>query len=129
VERAFGIHISRSPSALAAPAFAAAEGERAVATISVGLPVLLVARVEVDAGCNAEGGTIADLESATQSRTLVLTGDDQPSWRPPGHTVLRAGQELVMVVTQSGLVQLLPSTQVDLAEGAPNRGSKGVEAF
>jgi Trk K+ transport system NAD-binding subunit len=122
VERAFGIYISRSPSALAAPAFAAAaEGERVIATISVGIPVLLVARVQVDAGCKAEGGTIAELESATRSRTLLLTSDDGPSWCPPGHIVLRAGQELVMVATQSGLAQLLASTQVDLAEGARNR--------
>ena len=126
VERAFGIHISRSHSALAAPAFAAAaEGERVIATISVGIPVLLVARVQVDAGSKAEGGTIADLESATRSRTLLLTGDDRPSWCPPGHVVLRAGHELVMVVTRGGLAQVLASTQVDLAKAARNQDQEG----
>jgi hypothetical protein len=99
-----------------------------IATISVGIPVLLVARVEVDAGCKAEGGRIADLESATQSRALRLTSDDETSWCPPGHIVLRAGQELAMVVTQSGLVHLLASTQVDLAEEGRNRGPQDVDA-
>ena len=43
VERAFGIHISRSPSALAAPAFAAAAaGEHMLATIAVGAEGLAV---------------------------------------------------------------------------------------
>jgi FAD/FMN-containing dehydrogenase len=79
-------------------------------------PERRVARVQVEAGGKAEGGTIADLETATQSRTLLLTGDGQASWCAPGHIVLRAGQELVMVVPQTGLPKVLASTQVDLAE-------------
>ena len=130
VERAFGIQISRSPSALAAPAFAAAaEGERVVAVISVGVPVLLVARVRVDAGCEAEGGTVADLESGTRSRTLLLIGDDRRSWCPSGDTVLVAGQELVTIVTQSGLAKIVARTEVDLAENARAAGTgESVEA-
>lgn len=82
-----------------------------LATISVGLPVLLVARVEVDAGCKAEGRTIADLESATHSRTLLLTSDGRQRWCPPGETLLQAGQELVVVVTRNGLAAVLASTE------------------
>jgi hypothetical protein len=50
VERAFEIPVSRSPGALAAPAFAAAaEDERIIATISIGIPALIVARMTVEA--------------------------------------------------------------------------------
>jgi GMP synthase-like protein len=95
---------------LAAPAFAAAaEGERVLATISVGIPVLIVARVGMDAGCKAEGSTIADLERATGSRVLLLTGGGRQSWRPPGERLLQAGQELVVVVTRGGLARVLPT--------------------
>jgi Trk K+ transport system NAD-binding subunit len=122
VERAFGIHISRSPSALAAPAFAAAaEGERVLATISVGIPVLVVARVRVDVGCQAERSTVTHFEERTRSRVLLLTADGRQHWRPSGDWTLTAGQELVAVVTRSGLARVLANTEVELTSHLPKQ--------
>ena len=111
VERVFGIHTSRSPSALAAPTFAAAaEGGQVLATIAVGIPVLAVARVRVRPGARIDGLPVAELERATRSRVLLLTYGAAPSWRPPGGTTLRAGQELVLVVPRGGLGQVAAAT-------------------
>jgi Trk K+ transport system NAD-binding subunit len=111
VERVFGIHTSRSPSALAAPTFAAAaEGGQVLATIAVGIPVLAVARVRVRPGARIDGRPVAELERATHSRVLLLTDGAAPSWRPPGGTTLRAGQELVLVVPRGGLGQVAAAT-------------------
>jgi Trk K+ transport system NAD-binding subunit len=111
VERVFGIHTSRSPSALAAPAFAAAaEGGHVLATIAVGIPVLVVARVRVRPGARIDGRPVAELERATSSRVLLLTGGGAPSWRPPGGTTLQAGQELVLVVPRGELGRVAAAT-------------------
>ncbi|MDQ3856398.1 MAG: NAD-binding protein, partial [Chloroflexota bacterium] len=49
VERAFGVHISRSVSSLAAPAFAAAAvGEQVIATVPVGVQALIIASAVVE---------------------------------------------------------------------------------
>jgi Trk K+ transport system NAD-binding subunit len=114
VERAFGFHISRSPSALAAPAFAAAAaGEHVLATIAVGAAVLAVARLRVEPGCRAEGRTVAELEAAAGSRVLllVLDGGPGPSWRPDGATKLAGGAELVVVVPRGQLGRILAWTE------------------
>ena len=119
VERAFGIHISRSPSALAAPTFAAAAaGEHVLATIAVGAEVLAVARLRVEPGCQAEGRTVAELEAAAGSRVLLLDGSPGPSWHPDGTTRLAGGAELVVVVPRGQLGRILTWTET----GAhPNR--------
>src|SRR5206468_2901587 len=110
VERAFGIHISRSVSALAAPAFAAATaGKRVIATIPTGPRVLMVAEVPIEPGSWADGKTIASLEASAEGRVLLL-GDangGKPCWRPPAETPLSAGQELTVVVTRRGLAEVL----------------------
>jgi Trk K+ transport system NAD-binding subunit len=112
VERAFGFHISRSPSALAAPAFAAAAaGEHVLATIAVGAEVLAVARLRVEPGCQAEGRTVADLEAAAGSRVLLLDGGEGPSWRPDGATLLTGGAELVAVAPRGELGRILSWTE------------------
>ena len=114
VERAFGIHISRSPSALAAPAFAAAAaGEHVLATIAVGTAVLAVARLRVEPGCRAEGRTVAELEAAAGSRVLLLVvdGGPGPSWHPDGATRLAGGAELVVVVPRGQLGRILAWTE------------------
>jgi Trk K+ transport system NAD-binding subunit len=112
VERAFGIHISRSPSALAAPTFAAAAaGEHVLATIAVGAEVLTVARLRVEPGCQAEGHTVAELEAAAGSRVLLLEGGAGPSWHPDGATLLRAGTDLVAVVPRGRLGRILAWTE------------------
>jgi Trk K+ transport system NAD-binding subunit len=112
VERAFGIHISRSPSALAAPAFAAAAaGEHVLATIAVGAEVLAVARLRVEPGCRAAGRTVAELEAAAGSRVLLLDDGRVPRWRPDGGTRLDGGAELVAVVPRGELGRVLAWTE------------------
>jgi Trk K+ transport system NAD-binding subunit len=112
VERAFGIHISRSPSALAAPTFAAAAaGERVLATVAVGAEVLAVARLRVEPGCRAEGRTVAELEAAAGSRVLLLDGGAGPSWHPGGATLLPGGADLVAVVPRGLLGRILAWTE------------------
>jgi Trk K+ transport system NAD-binding subunit len=118
VERAFGIHISRSPSALAAPAFAAAAaGEHVLATIAVGAAVLAVARLRVEAGCQAQGRTVAELEAAVGSRVLLLDGGQQPRWRPDGRTRLDGGAELVVVVPRGELGRVVAWTETGVETG------------
>jgi Trk K+ transport system NAD-binding subunit len=112
VERALGIHISRSPSALAAPAFAAAAaGEHVLATIAVGSEVLAVARLHVEPGCQAHGHTVAELEAATGSRVLLLTDAQGSRWRPDPATALHGGTELVAVVPRGELGRILAWTE------------------
>jgi Trk K+ transport system NAD-binding subunit len=122
VERAFGIHISRSPSALAAPAFAAAAaGEHVLASIAVGAEVLAVVRVQATAGCRAQHRTVAELEAATGCRVLLLDGRAGGTWRPPATTRLDPGAELVAVVAQGELGRLLAWTGPGVAAGPATR--------
>ena len=112
VERAFGIQISRSPSALAAPAFAAAAaGEHVLATIAVGAEVLAVARLRIEPGCRAAGRTVAELEAAARSRVLLLDDGGEPRWRPDGRTPLDGGAEVVAVVPRGELGRILAWTE------------------
>ena len=118
VERAFEIPISRSPAALAAPAFAAAaEDDRIIATISIGLPALIVAWVTVEAGSEVDGQTVGELEASGHSRALMLDGPAGQRWRPPADTVLEADQELAVVVTRQGLAQVLAGSERVAARG------------
>ena len=118
VERAFGIHISRSPSALAAPAFAAAAaGEHVLATIAVGAEVLAVARLRVEPGCRAAGRTVAELEAAAGSRVLLLDDGHGPSWRPDGASRLAGGAGLVAVVPRGELGRILAWTENGVQAG------------
>jgi Trk K+ transport system NAD-binding subunit len=118
VERAFGIHISRSPSALAAPAFAAAAaGEHVLATIAVGAAVLGVVRLRVAPGCRVQGHTVAELEAASNSRVLLLDDGAGTTWRPRGATRLDAGVELVLVIPQGELGRVLAWTETDVHAG------------
>jgi Trk K+ transport system NAD-binding subunit len=113
VERAFGIHISRSPSALAAPAFAAAAaGEHVLATIAVGAEVLAVIRLRVEPGCRGQGHPVAELEAAARCRVLLLDHGDGPTWRPAGATPLDAGVHLVVVVPPDELGSVLALTEL-----------------
>ncbi len=108
VERAFGMHISRSPSALAAPAFAAgAVGEQVIATVPAGRRVLLVARLRVGEGSRAAGATVAGIEEAIKGRVLALSEAGEQQWRPPPDSRLGAGEELTVVVTRQGLAEAL----------------------
>src|SRR5205807_8925793 len=67
VETAFAIHVSRSVSSLAAPAFAAALSDRrALATIPVGAQAVTVAEL------SAPEGTVAELERAAGGEVRVI---------------------------------------------------------
>ena len=116
VERTFDIHISRSPSALAAPAFAAAaEGERVIGTVPLDVEALIFARVRVEPGTTAVGETVAELEESTEARVLLLAGDGRECWLPSKEAVIVAGQELVVVATRKGLTQILERTEEGIA--------------
>jgi Trk K+ transport system NAD-binding subunit len=118
VERAFGIDISRSPSALAAPAFAAAaEGEHVLATIAVGVRALAVVRLRVAQGSRAAGRPVGELERATRSRVLLLEDGGAPSWRPPAGVTVAAGGELVAVVPRGELGTVLAWTEAAVGAG------------
>ena len=115
LDRALGGYNSRSVSALAAPAFAAAAvGRQVLATVPVGTRrLLIVARVPVEAGSAAEGSTVTAEEAAGSRvelggcRVLALVVGDEVRWDPaPGDTVA-AGTELVVVATRRGLAAVV----------------------
>ena len=112
VERAFDIHISRSPSALAAPAFAAAAvGRRVVATLPAGRRVLVLAQFAVEPGSAAAGRTVADLEARAEGRVLLITQAGRQTWRPTPDAILAPGQELLVVASRSGVAQVATLTE------------------
>ena len=115
VERAFGIHISRSPSALAAPAFAAgAMGEHVIASVPAGRRVLLVARLRVGEGSRASGGTVGAVEQAIDGRVLAVSGGGEQRWCPAPGVPLAAGEDLTVVVTRQGLAEALAHVEAPL---------------
>jgi Trk K+ transport system NAD-binding subunit len=115
VERAFGIDISRSPSA---PAFAAAaEGEHVLATIAVGVRALAVVRLRVAAGSRAAGRPLGELERATRSRVLLLEDGGAANWRPHSGVTVAVGGELVVVVPRGELGAVLAWTEAGIGAG------------
>jgi Trk K+ transport system NAD-binding subunit len=108
VERTFGFHSCRSPSALAAPAFAAAAvGEHVIASIPAGRRVLLVARLRVGSGSRAAGETVAAFEQAIHGRVLTVVAGGEQRWCPAGDTPLVPEEDLTVVVTRQGLAEAL----------------------
>jgi len=121
LDKALGDYNSRSVSALAAPAFAAAAvGRQVLASIPLSArQVLMVARVPVEAGSAADGSTVAseetmgtDLES-DDCRVLALVVGDQVRWTPAATDTVQAGMEMVVVATRRGITS------------AVKRGAKG----
>ena len=111
LDKALGDYNSRSVSALAAPAFAAAAvGRQVLASIPLSArQVLMVARVPVEAGSAADGSTVAseetmgtDLES-DDCRVLALVVGDQVRWTPAATDAVQAGMEMVVVATRRGI--------------------------
>jgi Trk K+ transport system NAD-binding subunit len=100
VESSFSIHVSRSVSSLAAPAFAAAVSDRrALATIPVGSQAVTVAELAAPAG-----RTIAELERAAAGEARVIArGRD---WRPDREVPFGAGEMIVAVGSPAGLATL-----------------------
>jgi len=112
LDKALGDYNSRSVSALAAPAFAAAAvGRQVLASIPLNAKqVLMVARVPVEAGSAADGSTVAseetmgtDIES-DDCRVLALVVGDQVRWTPAATDTLQAGMEMVVVATRRGII-------------------------
>lgn len=102
VERKFGIHISRSVAALAAPAFVAALLERRmIGVIGIGRRVLAVTEVAVAAGSPAEGSTVAEIERRCECRVLAI--DDRFA---PAPSELVAASRLIVVASRVGLRSL-----------------------
>jgi Trk K+ transport system NAD-binding subunit len=109
--RAFGEFRSRSVSALAAPAFAAAAiSRRVVATIPVGhRRVLVIARVPIAAGSPAAGSTVGEEESAAAevelgaARVLAIVRGDDVIWKPDRDQALDAGDDLVLLAPRRSL--------------------------
>ena len=100
VESAFGIHVSRSVSSLAAPAFAAALSDRlALATIAVGAQAVTVAELGAPAG-----RTITELERAAAGEARVLALGNR--WAPDAETRAERGDTLVAVGSPTGLAAL-----------------------
>ena len=101
VETAFSIHVSRSVSSLAAPAFAAAVSDRrALATIPVGAQAVTVAELSVPAD-----RTVAELDQAAhgQARVIALGG----RWSPSPEDRVGAGEVIVAVGSPAGLASLV----------------------
>ena len=112
VERAFGIHISRSVSALAAPAFvSAAEGERVIGTLPVGVRALIVGQARVEPGSALDGRVVADVEGGWEARVLVVISAAVNRWRPVGDEPLRAGDEVVVVASRRGFADVLAAAE------------------
>jgi Trk K+ transport system NAD-binding subunit len=100
VETAFAIHVSRSVSSLAAPAFAAALSDRrALATIPVGAQALTVAEFGAPIG-----RTVSELEESAFGEVRVLALGDR--WAPPAETRAAHGDTLVAVGSPTGLAAL-----------------------
>lgn len=116
VEQAFDIPISRSVSALAAPAFAAALLEReVVGTIAVERQVLVIAELTVDAGSDLAGRQVADVDQAGLVRVVALTGqqDARPVWTPAPSTSISAGDRLTVIADRTGLSSVLTRSSTD----------------
>jgi Trk K+ transport system NAD-binding subunit len=99
-QRAFDIAISRSVSALAAPAFVAAIVRRRVeATVPLGTRALVVADVPGEAHA---GRTIEALEAGAEVR--ILARDD--AWWPAPAEAIGAGSRLLVLASREGLATL-----------------------
>lgn len=118
MERTFEIHVSRSPAALAAPALlAAAVGGQVIAPVQVADQVVFIVQTTVETGSTADGNTIdcleenaEDEEGGMEGRVLLLVENGNHMWRPSKGTVLRAGHQLVLAVSQRGLPHILSMT-------------------
>jgi Trk K+ transport system NAD-binding subunit len=118
LEAALGAYHSRSVSALAAPAFAAAAIARTViATLPVGHHrVLVVARVTVAPGSLADGSTIGAEEAAASAipdgaaRILAVSSSSGVAWRPGPDHRLAAGDEVALIAPRRSLAVTMGRT-------------------
>ncbi len=98
VQRATNIHLSRSVSAIAAPAFAAAIlGRRVTAVLPVGAEMVQIAALTAERSTD-----IRTLERACQARVLAVDG----AAFPDVDARVAPGDELITVGTSRGLAEL-----------------------
>jgi Trk K+ transport system NAD-binding subunit len=136
LERALGGYESRSVSALAGPAFAAAAiGREVLATIPVGLQrVLIIARVPVAPGSRADGSTVAAEEGTASSielggcRVIAIAEGDGVRWKPSPDDAIAAGQELVIVATRRGMAMVV-QRGAGAGEHADDADEEAAEGF
>lgn len=102
VEHSFGIHLARSPSGIAAPAFAvAAAADDLLDAFDIGGVLWCVGRIEVRLGSGLEGKRAADLN---QRQVLPISyRHGQGEWRPtvPSDYVVQPGDELVILTSRA----------------------------
>ena len=113
VQRGFHIRFTRSVSALAAPAFAAAATRsEVVATVPVGdRRMILFGRLRVPAGSALEGHPAATLSRPGALRLLAVAdpGSEVARWDVPPDEVLDADEEVIVAATRAGLASCCTS--------------------
>ncbi len=110
IKHVFNITTSRSVSALAAPAFAAAMvGREVIGTIGVRRRVLLVANVPVVDGSWLADRPVSDVYEAGEARVIALIpdGEIEGILAPLGDRRLVVGDRLIVVATRVGLSHIL----------------------
>jgi Trk K+ transport system NAD-binding subunit len=109
VKRTFNITTSRSVSALAAPAFAAAMlGREVVGTIPVSRRVLLVAELPVLDRSPLASAQVGDVTERQVARVVaVLDRDGEADWAPRQNRQFEVGETIVVVATRSGLSRII----------------------
>jgi Trk K+ transport system NAD-binding subunit len=106
-ERRFEIHACRSVSALAAPFFAgSALGDDVNTVIRRAGRVWLLAEATVEAGAEADGMRVADLEAGGHIHLIAVRDNQQASWKPEKERRLSAGHEILVVAHRDGLERL-----------------------
>jgi len=114
VETAFGIPVSRSVAALAAPAFAGALlGQQVIGTVAVGRRVLVLAETRVEGGAKLAGRPLRWVDQPGAVRVIAHTAAAQasPTWLPAPDTPVRAGDRLLVVATRTGLAHVLAAAR------------------
>jgi Trk K+ transport system NAD-binding subunit len=114
VERTFGVHLSRSVSALAAPAFAAAAtGQQVLTTLPIAGHVFTIAALRVAAGSAAIGRPLGALGDSVPSRVLCrTTAAGTAIWKPAAGDSAAPGDELIVVATHAGLAEVRRRVEV-----------------
>jgi hypothetical protein len=89
-----------------------------IATIPVGVGrVLIVASVPVEPGSAADGSWVGDEEVGATDverggcKVLAIVDGERVAWKPVRTQPIRAGQELVVVATRSGLAWIVQRTE------------------
>ncbi|MEO3748189.1 NAD-binding protein [Plantactinospora sp. B5E13] len=117
VAEAFGIQVSRSVAALAAPAFAASLMSREMlGIIPVKRDVLLLAEFAVGASSQLDGALTSTAEAPGLVRVIAVShGQDRPMLFPPfGDPRLKHEHRVIAVGTSAGLGRLLTRVESPL---------------